>query len=108
MSERIIGANIDGKGFFGKAVGWVEDAALAGFEVEKLKTRATHVAEEGMAETKRLLKKGEHAAEDLIEDTAHKIKHDPWRSVGISLGVGFGLGILTGLLLTYQTKKCDQ
>ncbi len=105
MSEQIKEANIDGKGFFGKAVGLVEDAAIASFEVEKLKTKVTHAAQDGVAEAKILLKKGEYAAEDLIEDTAHMIKHDPFRSVGISLGVGFGLGILAGWLLTHETKK---
>ena len=105
MSEQLKQTTNNEKGFFGKAIDVVEEVAKASYEVEKLKTQAAHAVEDGITQAKRLVKKGEYAAEDLLDETAHLIKHDPFRSVGITFGVGFGLGILVGWLLTHQTKK---
>ena len=105
MSEQIKEITNNEKGFFAKAIGVVEDVAKASYEVEKLKIQAAHAVEDGMAEAQRLVKKGEYAAEDLMENTAHLIKHDPFRSVGINFGVGFGLGMLAVWLLTHQTTN---
>ncbi len=113
MSEQIKETTNNEKGFFGAAVGVVEEAAhQASFGVEELKTKASHTVEDGFAEAKRLVKKGEQAAEHLMDDTAHLIKHDPFRSVGITFGVGFGvglgLGIFAGWLLPHRTKNSSR
>ncbi len=108
MSEQINETINNEKGFFGKTVGVVEDVAKAGYDVEKFKVRAAHAVEDGMAQAKRLVKKGEYAADDLMDDTAHLIKHEPFRSVGVTFGVGVGLGIFAGWLLTRRTKHSNQ
>ena len=109
MSEQLKETTNNEKGFFGVAVGVAENAVRqAGVGVEELKTKASHTVEEGFAEAKRLAKEGERAAEGLMNDTAHLIKHEPLRSVGITFGVGLGLGIFAGWLLTRGTKNSSQ
>ena len=34
-----------------------------------------------------------YAAEDLMEDAARRVKHDPLGSVGVGLGFAIGLGM---------------
>jgi ElaB/YqjD/DUF883 family membrane-anchored ribosome-binding protein len=55
-------------------------------------------AQEGMAAAKRTVRKGVHATEELLDDTAHTIKKNPFTSVGITLGIGLGAGVLIGWL----------
>lgn len=50
-------------------------------------------------DAKRMAKRGLYAAEDLVDDTAHRIKKDPWLSVGVTFGVGMGLGVMLGWLV---------
>ncbi len=109
MSEQLNRTISDGKEFFGAAVGMAENAVRqAEVGVEEFKTKAVHTVEDCLAEVKQFTKKGERAAEDLMDDTAHLINHEPLRSVGITFGFGLGLGIFTGWLLTRRTKDTDQ
>jgi ElaB/YqjD/DUF883 family membrane-anchored ribosome-binding protein len=105
MLGRTKDTDIDGKGIIRGVMDMAEQGAKATFAVEKLKTRASHALEDSVDEAKRMIKKGKYAAEDLMDDTAHRIKHEPFRAVGMSFGVGIGLGLLTGCLLTYRTMK---
>lgn len=108
MSEQLNKTISDGKGFFGAAVGMAENAVhQAEIGVGEFKTKAVQTVEDGLADVKQLAKEGERAAEGLVSDTAHLIKHDPLRSVGITFGVGLGLGIFAGWLLTRRTKDSD-
>ena len=91
-------------GFFTGAIKTAEQIAHAGLTVERLKENASHVIEDGIADAKRMVKKGRYAAEDLVDDTAHYIKKDPFRSVGVTFGVGFGLGAIVGVLIAYKAK----
>ena len=45
-----------------------------------------------------MIRKGYEAGEDYIDDTTYYIKHNPWQSIGIALGVGLTLGFLSGFL----------
>jgi ElaB/YqjD/DUF883 family membrane-anchored ribosome-binding protein len=38
------------------------------------------------------------ATEDCMDETKRYIKHNPWQSVGVALGVGLSLGFLGGFL----------
>jgi ElaB/YqjD/DUF883 family membrane-anchored ribosome-binding protein len=88
------------RGFFNKAFDAAEQVVSVGIDADRLKVRAEHAIEDGMADAKRLVKKGRYAAMDLMDDTEHLIKKEPFRSVGIMFGVGVGLGVITGWLLT--------
>ena len=43
--------------------------------------------------------------EDLVEDAVYRIKLDPFRSVGITFGVGSGLGLFAGWLVIRQAHR---
>ena len=82
-----------------------EKAVQAGLDMNELKEKVAHAIEDGVTDAKRMIKKGRYAAEDLVDETEHHIKQDPWRSVGVTFGVGFGLGAIVGLLLAKKATK---
>ncbi len=75
-----------------------------GVEAERLKQNISHKLEhgweDGMLEAKRALKRTRYAAEDLVDDTAYRVKQNPWGALAVTLGLGFGLGALAGALIT--------
>lgn len=83
-----------------------------GVEAERLKQNITHKLEhgweDGMLEAKRALKRTRYAAEDLVDDTAYRVKQNPWGAVAITLGIGFGIGALTGALITKLAGRCKE
>ena len=96
MQEQVLETKKEG--LFNGAINAVELAAKTGLKVERLKERAAVAIEDGMVDARRMVKRGRYAAEDLVDDTAHLIKKDPWASVGITFGAGLGLGVLVGWL----------
>ena len=50
---------------------------------------------------RRFAKHGRYAAEDLMEDAAHRVKRDPLRSVAF----GFALGISIGALVVWVATR---
>jgi ElaB/YqjD/DUF883 family membrane-anchored ribosome-binding protein len=71
-----------------------------GGEVSRLKTEASQAVEDGVAAARRFARRGRATTEDLIDDAAHHIKHEPLRSVVMGLAIGFGLGALAVWLVT--------
>ena len=82
-----------------KAIQTSGKALELGVDAERMKQRLTHKLEDGMVEARRTLKRSRHAAEDLFDDTTYCVKQNPWQAVGVTLGLGFGIGALAGLLL---------
>jgi ElaB/YqjD/DUF883 family membrane-anchored ribosome-binding protein len=76
-----------------------------GGEVSRLKTEASQAVEEGVAAAGRLAKRSRYAAEDLIDDAAHRVKRDPLRSVALGFAIGFGLGALAVWLATRNARE---
>jgi ElaB/YqjD/DUF883 family membrane-anchored ribosome-binding protein len=68
-------------------------------EAARLKTAASHGVEDAVTEAKRFARRGRYAAEDLMEDAAHRVKRDPLRSVAF----GFALGLSIGALAVWVT-----
>src|SRR5438874_13587073 len=81
-------------GLLGKAMHVGEQLAEVGGEAARLKTLASHAVEDAVTEAKRLAKRSRYAAEELMEDAAHRVKRDPIRSVGFGLAGGLGVGAL--------------
>jgi ElaB/YqjD/DUF883 family membrane-anchored ribosome-binding protein len=77
----------------------------AGGEVSRLKNEVSQAVEDGVVSARRLARRGRYAAEDLIDDAAHRVKRDPLRSVGIGLVIGFGLGALAVWLATRDATE---
>jgi ElaB/YqjD/DUF883 family membrane-anchored ribosome-binding protein len=81
-------------GLLGKAMHVGERLVEVGGEATRLKTAASHAVEDAVTEAKRLAKRSRYAAEDLMEDAAHRVKHDPLSSVGLGFAIGLGIGAL--------------
>jgi len=44
-------------------------------------------------------------AEDLMEDAAHRVKHDPLGSVGLGFAIGLGMGALAVWTATRNARE---
>ena len=83
----------------------VENGKSAGIKLGHLAAKAVEgkilaedLVEVGRRKAQRMIRKGYEAGEDYIDDTTYYIKHNPWQSIGIALGVGLTLGFLSGFL----------
>ena len=94
----------DKSSLLGKARHVGERLMEVGDEVSRLKTEASQAVEDGVVAARRLAKRSRYAAEDLIDDVAHHIKHEPLRSVAMGLAIGFGLGALAVWLATRSAR----
>lgn len=104
MPNQVLEKTDNKTGFLTGAMHAVEEVAKTGVRVERLKEKAAHLVEDGMIDAKRMAKRGLYAAEDLVDDTAHRIKKDPWLSVGVTFGIGMGLGVMLGWLVGHKTS----
>jgi|GEM_PF-507782 len=76
------------------------NAAVAALDLELLKKKVQFAVDDTVLETRRILKHGTYAVEDVIEDTGHLIRKNPWQSVGYALGAGVIVGMVAGWLIT--------
>lgn len=81
-----------------------EQLAYAGMEVDRMKVKMAQAVDDGVDAARKAVKRSRHAAEDMIDETAYKIKHDPLQSVAITFGIGLGLGVLIGWILGREKK----
>ena len=88
--------------FLDKAVHIGEQVVEMGDEA---KTAASHAFEDAVTGAKRFAKRSRYAAEDLMEDAAHRVKRDPFRSVGIGLAIGLGIGALAVWMATSNANE---
>ena len=93
---------IENKGKLRKTFETAGKVAEVALDVELIKKRVGTAVETAVIDAQRRVKRGRYAVEDIIEDTSHKIKKAPLRSVGIMFGAGIGLGMLAGWLMTHR------
>jgi ElaB/YqjD/DUF883 family membrane-anchored ribosome-binding protein len=74
-------------------------AAQMGAGVERVKETVADAVEDGINTAKRAVKQGRHAAEDWVDDAEYQVKQHPLSAVGVSFGIGLGLGAVIGVLL---------
>ncbi|HEY6367093.1 MAG TPA: hypothetical protein VI585_20110 [Candidatus Binatia bacterium] len=74
-------------------------------EASRLKTAASHAVEDTVTEAKRFARRGRYAAEDLMEDAAHRVKHDPLRSVAFGFALGLSIGALVVWVATREASE---
>jgi hypothetical protein len=84
------------KGAAGFAIKTGTKLVKAGSEVIYLKSALTDAARDPIVATRRVIRKGQYAAEDFVDEMVLAIRKGPFRAIGISLGVGFGIGLLAG------------
>jgi len=86
----------------------VDNGKSAGFKLGHLAAKAVEgkiIAEDlveiGKRKAQRMVRQGYEVGEDYLDESRRYIKHNPWQSVGIALGVGLTLGFLGG----FMTKR---
>jgi ElaB/YqjD/DUF883 family membrane-anchored ribosome-binding protein len=92
-------------GLLGKAMHVGERLVEVRDEASHLKTAASHAMEDAVTDAKRFAKRGRYAAEDLMEDAAHRVKRDPLRSVALGFAVGLSVGALAVWLATREARE---
>jgi ElaB/YqjD/DUF883 family membrane-anchored ribosome-binding protein len=96
---------IEKNGLLGEAMHVGERLVQVGGEAARLKTAASHSVEDAVTEAKRFAKRGRYAAEDLMDDAAHRVKRDPLRSVGLGFAIGLGMGALAVWMATRNATE---
>ena len=76
-----------------------------GGAVSRLKSEVSRAVEDGVVAARRLARRGRYATEDLVDDAAHRVKHEPLRSVAMGLAIGIGIGALALWLATRNAEK---
>ena len=61
--------------------------------------RVKEAVEDKLGEARRTVKRGRRAAEDLVDDAEYRIKQRPFSALGVSFGIGMGLGAAIGVLM---------
>lgn len=70
-----------------------------GAEVKRVKEAVVDAVEDKLVAAKRAVKHGRRAAEDLVDDAEYQVKQRPFSALGVSFGIGLGLGAAIGVLL---------
>ena len=75
----------------------VEDALR---EVSKIETMVAEAVEHGVKSAMKTIKQGRYIAEDVIGDTRHRVKQNPFQAMGIVFAAGVLAGSVLGWLGT--------
>jgi len=62
------------------------------------KMLAEDLVDIGKRKAQRMVRKGFEAGEDCLDESRYYIKHNPWQSMGVALGLGLMVGFLGGFL----------
>jgi ElaB/YqjD/DUF883 family membrane-anchored ribosome-binding protein len=83
----------------------VANGKATAFKLAHLTAKATEgkmlaedLIEIGKRKAQRIVRKGYETGEDYLDESKRYIKHNPWKSVGVALGVGLSLGFLSGFI----------
>jgi ElaB/YqjD/DUF883 family membrane-anchored ribosome-binding protein len=65
---------------------------------KKSKEALMNAAEDSQASVQRFTKRARHAAADYADDTAYRVKKNPFASLAIAFAVGAGVAFVAGYL----------
>jgi len=68
-------------------------------EVKRVKEAVVDAVEDRVVAARRAVKHGRRAAEDLVDDAEYRVKQHPFSALGVTFGIGLGLGAAIGVLL---------
>jgi len=68
-------------------------------EASRVTSAVADAVTDGVGAAKRAAKQGGDAAEEFVQDTTRRIERNPIATVAVTLVVGFGAGILTGMCM---------
>jgi ElaB/YqjD/DUF883 family membrane-anchored ribosome-binding protein len=77
----------------------IEVSDQLGAEVKRVKEAVADAVEDGLGAARRAVKQGRRAAEDLVDDAECRVRRHPFSALGVTFGIGVGLGAAIGLLL---------
>ena len=78
---------------------------MATLTVDETKAEAKATVMEAVEEAKRAIAKGKHQLEDLRDDATYKIRKAPLTAVGLGFGAGILLGLLFGIVAVKAAKN---
>jgi len=89
----------------------VRRAAHFSHQVRLMKSVARDAGEEGVHAAKRVvrrLRRGVEMLEDLRDETAHRVKREPFKAIGIAAGAGVLMGVAVGWIASSvrRTRAC--
>ena len=96
-----------------RAVDAARQVAHLSHEAQLLKSLAADAVEDGVHAAKRAIKSVQHRVEklgDLKDEAAYRVKRQPFKAVGIAVGVGLVLGVAVGWIgarFGKATSTCD-
>jgi ElaB/YqjD/DUF883 family membrane-anchored ribosome-binding protein len=103
--EELIMEENEKSSLLGKGMHVGERLVEMGGEAARLKTAASHAVEDAVTDAKRFAKRSRYAAEDLMEDAAHRVKRDPLSSVALGFAIGLGIGALAVWVATRDARE---
>jgi len=77
----------------------IEVSDRLGAEVERVKEAAVDEFEDRLFAARRAVKQSRRAAEDFVDDAEYQVKQHPLSALGVTFGIGLGLGAAIGVLL---------
>jgi ElaB/YqjD/DUF883 family membrane-anchored ribosome-binding protein len=63
-----------------------------GAEVKRMKEAVADAVDNGAVAARRAVKQGRRVAEDLVDDAEYRVKQHPFSALGVTFGIGVGLG----------------
>lgn len=111
MNENVLQQNNKPQeGFLAKAMHAGSQVANLGNEVTRKKNAVSEALsdtlENGKREVRRAVKRGYNAAEDLADEAAYRVKHNPLTSVAVAFGLGTAFGVVATGIVRKMTR-CD-
>jgi ElaB/YqjD/DUF883 family membrane-anchored ribosome-binding protein len=82
----------------------IEVRDLLGAEVKRVKEAVADAVDNGAVAARHVVKQGRRAAEDLVDDAEYAVKQHPLSALGVSFGIGMGLGAVIGVLLAHNGR----
>ncbi|HEY7180449.1 MAG TPA: hypothetical protein VIC84_03470 [Blastocatellia bacterium] len=76
-------------------------------EVKRVKESVADAVDNGVVAARRAVRQGRRAAEDLVDDAEYQVKRHPFSALGVSFGIGMGLGAAIGVLLA-RNGRCGR
>lgn len=102
MQAKVMNATVEARSRLAEIGG--EIAAGASQVKEMVADAVEHNMELAREAARSTIKRGRHAAEDMLDTTAYRVKRHPFQSTGITFGAGAALGFLIGYLARH---KCE-
>jgi len=76
-----------------------------GSEVKRVKESVADAVDNGIVAARRAVKQSRRAAEDLVDGAEYRVKQHPFSALGVTFGIGMGLGAAIGILLARNGRN---